>query len=94
MRHRAVHRMILSDPSTLAYLDLASRVVDWRRRILALLVGPDASLADHARAVVAIGGLADCTIMFPDVPDEELRRAAVDAALSALGINEPRIDRR
>lgn len=83
-RHRHVNRLIISDPSTLAYLDLAPRVMHWRRRIIALLVGADASLADQARAVVAIGGLADCTVMFPDVPDDELRRVAVDAALSAL----------
>jgi hypothetical protein len=35
--------------------------------------------------VVAIGGLADCTVMFDRVPVEELRPAALAAAFAALG---------
>lgn len=83
-RHRAVNQLIVRELSALAHLDLGVRVVDWRRRITALLVGPDAGLARRARAIVAIGGLADCTIMFADVAPDELRTAAVDAACAAL----------
>ena len=84
MEHRAVTRLVVSDPATLGYLDLAARVVEWRRRVIALLVGADADLAAQVRAVVAIGGLADCTVMFPDVADADLKVAAVDAALATL----------
>lgn len=80
-------RLRLTKPaSTLALLDLGTRVTDWRRRILTLLVEPDPSPAEQARAIVAIGGLADCTVMFPHVPAEELRVAAVDAACATLGL--------
>ena len=84
MEHRAVTRLVVRDPATLGYLDLAARVVAWRRRVIALLVGDDADLAVQVRAVVAIGGLADCTVMFPDVADADLKVAAVDAALATL----------
>ncbi len=84
MEHFAVTRLVVRDPATLGYLDLAARVVVWRRRVIALLVGADADLAAQVRAVVAIGGLADCTVMFPDVADADLKVAAVDAALATL----------
>lgn len=83
-RHREVNQLIVRELSALAYLDLGVRVVGWRRRITALLVGADADLAAQTRAVVAIGGLADCTVMFADVPRDELRAAAVRAACAAL----------
>ncbi|MEV5413003.1 hypothetical protein AB0K60_29730 [Thermopolyspora sp. NPDC052614] len=50
-----------------------------------LLFGPEPTLAQATRAVVALGGLSDCTIQFPHVPADELREAAVDAACAALG---------
>ena len=53
---------------------------------MTLLVGPDPSLAAQTHAIVAIGGIADCTVMFPHVPAEELRVAAVDAACATLGL--------
>ena len=48
-----------------------------------LLVGPRPE--DQVRAVVALGGLQDCAVLFPDeYADDALRTAAVDAALRAL----------
>lgn len=85
-RHREVSLLVVRELSTLAVLDLGERVVDWRRRIMTLLVGPDPTLAAQTRAIVAIGGLADCTVMFPHVPAGQLRVAAVDAACAALGL--------
>jgi len=46
----------------------------------ALLVGP--APADRVRAVVALGGLQDCAILFDDPAAS--RTPAVDAALRAL----------
>lgn len=56
--------------------------------MVALLVGAEADLAGQARAVIAIGGIADCTVMFVDQDPDELRTAALVAARAALGLGE------
>jgi hypothetical protein len=38
--------------------------------------------------VIAFGGLQDCCLQFPDTPYDNLRRATVDGALAALGIDQ------
>ena len=88
-RHRAEMVLMLSELTTLADLGLIDLVLDWRRRLVKLLQGPEPTLEQAARAVIALGGLQDCTIQFADVPKDELRRVAVDGACAALGI-EPR----
>ncbi|GAB3213740.1 TetR/AcrR family transcriptional regulator [Marinactinospora thermotolerans] len=85
LRHRRITALVAREPDVLGYLDFAARVADWRLRLIALLAGPDPSLEDRARAVVAIGGLADCTLVFIGMPPEELRSAALNAACAALG---------
>ncbi|WP_285773575.1 hypothetical protein [Microtetraspora sp. NBRC 13810] len=69
---------------TLAHLDLAERLFDWRRRLTVLLLGPEPDLAARVRGVVAIGGLSDCTVAFPESLADELGPMAVAAALAAL----------
>lgn len=83
--HRAVTALLLRDIAPLGELGFLRNVVDWRRRLTTLLVGPDAEVADRARAIVALGGLGDCLVLLADVPVDELRTAAVDAACAALG---------
>ncbi|WP_280397504.1 TetR/AcrR family transcriptional regulator [Nocardia carnea] len=83
--HRAVTALLLRDIAPLGELGFLRNVVDWRRRLTTLLVGPDAGVADRARAIVALGGLGDCLVLLADVPVGELRTAAVDAACAALG---------
>jgi len=78
--------LVLTELTTLADLGLVEVVLGWRDRLTRILFGPKPTLAQSARAVVALGGLQDCTIQFPDVPAARLRRAAVDAASAALGI--------
>lgn len=78
--------MVLTELTTLADLGLIEVVLGWRERLTHILYGPEPTLAQSTRAVVALGGLQDCTIQFPDVPVTRLRRAAVDAACAALGI--------
>jgi hypothetical protein len=56
------------------------------------LVGPDAGLGDRARAIVALGGLSDCSVLLADTPGEELRVAALDAACAALDRRPPAAD--
>ncbi|MEV0150506.1 MULTISPECIES: helix-turn-helix domain-containing protein [unclassified Nonomuraea] len=85
-RHRADMVLMLSELTTLADLGLITLVLDWRRRLAKLLHGPEPTLEQAARAVIAFGGIQDCTIQFADVPKDELRRAAVDGACAALGI--------
>jgi AcrR family transcriptional regulator len=83
--HREDILLLLAELTTLSELGLIDTVVAWRGRLVTLLCGPNPPLAQAARAVVAIGGLQDCTIQFTDTPREELRVAAVDAAMAALG---------
>jgi AcrR family transcriptional regulator len=79
--------LILSELTTLAELGLIETVLSWRARLTDLLCGPNPPLAQAARAVVALGGVQDCTMQFADVPQDELRVAAVDAAIAALGLS-------
>lgn len=86
-RHRKEIVLMLSELTTLADLGVIELVLDWRERLVKLLYGPEPTLAQAARAVIAFGGIQDCTIQFPDVPEDELRRVAVDGACAALGID-------
>lgn len=83
--HRDLLTMLVRDLSTLAHLDLGARMMDWRRRLIGMLLGPDASLVGQIRGVVAIGGLSDCTVEFPDVAPARIKATAVEAACAALG---------
>ena len=85
IKHRDINLMVLRDLSLFTGTDLGARTAGWRHRIVALLVGADADLAAQARAVIAIGGIADCTVMFVDRDPAELRTAALAAARAALG---------
>ncbi len=84
-RHREVLIMLIRDPSTLTYLDLTDRVLAWRRTLTGLLTGGDPSTAARVRATVALGGMSDCAVEHSGLPMEEVKRAAVDAAMAALG---------
>jgi AcrR family transcriptional regulator len=85
-RHRDDILLLLNELTTLANLGLIEVVLAWRNRLATLLFGPEPTLGQATRAVVALGGLQDCTIQFPDVPQDELREAAVYAAMAALGL--------
>jgi AcrR family transcriptional regulator len=85
-RHRADLMLVLTELTTLGELGLVDRVLAWRERLTKLLFGPSPTLSESARAVLALGGLQDCTMQFPHVPEEELRVAALDAACAALGL--------
>jgi AcrR family transcriptional regulator len=87
-RHRRIVMVMLRDLSAPAFQDFPTRVIGWRTRLAVLLTGPDPTLAEQAKAVVALGGLADCTIQFGDHPAAEVRAAALAAAYATLGIPE------
>ena len=83
-RHRELLTLLVRDLSTLGALDLGRRLLEWRQRITALLVGSRASLADRVRATVAIGGLSDCIVELPGEPVEKVKAHAVEAASAVL----------
>ncbi|MEV5833297.1 helix-turn-helix domain-containing protein [Nocardia sp. NPDC052112] len=89
-RHRKDMVLMLGELTTLADLGLIELVLAWRGRLVRLLYGPDPTLEQATRAVIAFGGIQDCTIQFADTPEDELRRAAVDGACAALGIKTRR----
>lgn len=88
-RHRELITMLVRDLATLGMADLASKMIGWRHRLIALLLGPDPPLAAQVRAVVAIGGMSDCTIGFPDISMTAIKSVAVDAACAALDLPKP-----
>lgn len=83
LRHRQVFVGLLRDVQVLTELDLVNTMIQWRTRLDVLLVGEDP--ADRVRAVVALGGLQDCVILFAGEDETStIREPAVDAALRAL----------
>ncbi|MBP2324658.1 AcrR family transcriptional regulator [Kibdelosporangium banguiense] len=89
-RHRHDLVFVMNELTTLIDLGLVDLVLSWRARLITLLTGPEPTLEQSARVVVALGGLQDCVVQFRDVPEDELRIAAVTAACAALGIEKVR----
>ncbi|MBW4716883.1 TetR/AcrR family transcriptional regulator [Saccharothrix obliqua] len=84
-RHREVVTLVVQELSSLQDVGLVELIWEWRQRLGLLLVGPEPSLVDEVRATVALGGLADCVMVYPDAPYDEVCAAGVEAALAALG---------
>lgn len=84
-RYREEITMVLHAPTVLAELDLIDRMWQWRKGLTTLLLGPAPSDAARIRATVALGGMSDCVVEHPELPRDEVKAAAVDAALAALG---------
>jgi AcrR family transcriptional regulator len=89
-RHRTDLVLVVTELSTLADLGLIDKTLAWRDRLGRLVFGPDPTLEQSTRAVLAFGGLQDCCLQFPDTPYAELRAATVAGALAALGIRTRR----
>ena len=85
-QHRADLLLIVSELSTIADLGLIDTMLAWRERLARLIFGPDQTLEQATRAVIALGGLQDCCLQFPDAPVEALRAAAIAGAMAALGM--------
>ncbi len=86
-RHRKDMMLLLTEMTTLAELGLIDMVLSWRARLTRLMFGPQPTLEQETSAVLAFGGMQDCTMQFPDAPVDELRAATVKAACAALGIS-------
>jgi AcrR family transcriptional regulator len=85
-RHREVLVMLVQDLAMISELGLGVRMLEWRRRLIGLLLGPEPSLDAHIRAIVAIGGMSDCTVALAGVPIDQIKPTAVEAACAALGL--------
>lgn len=85
-RNREVLVMLVQNLPLLGELDLAVRMLEWRRRLMTLLVGPNPPLSARIRAIVAIGGMSDCTVELADMPFEQVQPTAIEAACAALGL--------
>lgn len=85
-RHREILVMLVHDLALISELGLAVRMLGWRRRLIALLLGPEPSLEASIRAIVAIGGMSDCAVALADVPIERIKPTAVESACAALGL--------
>lgn len=83
LRNRQVIRLLITNARLLATTDIAPRMLHWRERVDAVLVGSDAA-ADRVRAVVALGGLQDAVVVFAESELPAIREAAIDAAARAL----------
>lgn len=85
-RHRGDLMLVVTELTTLAELGLIDSLLAWRERLGKVVFGPNPTLPQATRAVIAFGGLQDCCLQFPDTPCDDLRAATVDGALAALGI--------
>lgn len=85
-RHRRDFILILAELTALADLGLIDRLLGWRDRFTKLMFGARATLEQSTRAVIALGGLQDCCVQFPDVEQGRLRTVSVDGAMAALGL--------
>lgn len=86
VRHADTLTLLIRDLATLSELELTARMFDWRHRLVALLIGREPTLAARVRAMVAIGGMSDCAVTFPEAPSDRVKAAAVEAAGAALGL--------
>ncbi|MFC5835599.1 TetR/AcrR family transcriptional regulator [Nonomuraea insulae] len=85
-RHRDVLVMMIRELSTMSYLDLGTRMFDWRRQLIAMLLGPELTQEQHIRATVALGGMSDCAVEYAHLPLEVVKPTAVEAAAVVLGV--------
>ncbi|MFZ0904120.1 MAG: TetR/AcrR family transcriptional regulator [Mycobacterium sp.] len=86
--HRGDLVLVVAELTTLADLGLIDQLLAWRDRLGKLVFGRRPTLEQSTRAVIAFGGLQDCCLQFPDTSYQKLRRATVDGALAALGIDQ------
>ncbi|BBZ79217.1 TetR family transcriptional regulator [Mycolicibacterium anyangense] len=85
-RHRADMMLVITELTTLADLGLIDTLLAWRERLCRLIFGPEPTLEQSTRGVIAFGGLQDCCLQFPDSAQPRLREATVTGALAALGM--------
>jgi AcrR family transcriptional regulator len=86
VRHRAAFTAMMVDGSIIRHIDLVSWTAEWAARLQRLFVGPNPTIYEQTRVAVAFGGLNDAIFLLGELPEEEVRPAAIDAVCGALGI--------
>ncbi len=84
VRHSALLLAVLNDLGALADVGLVESVISWRRRLDALLVGPEGGVPARMGAVIALGGIQDLSVMFSAEEAADHRERAIDIAMAAL----------
>lgn len=85
-KHSRAFAAMMKDGTIMEHVDLVGWTGEWAERFQTLLVGPNPTVAQRTRVAVALGGLNDAIFLLNQVPVEEVRPAAIDAALAALGM--------
>jgi AcrR family transcriptional regulator len=83
LHNRQVMRVLLHNPTVVARAEIAPKLMHWRARVDAVIVGSDEA-TDRVRAVVALGGIQDTVIVFEGAELAAVREPAIDAAVRAL----------
>ncbi|WP_317494143.1 TetR/AcrR family transcriptional regulator [Haloechinothrix sp. LS1_15] len=82
--NRTVFLALTLDPSGLADVDLDNWIPHLAETFQQLLLGPDPTNDQRVRVVMIANGLSRVATLFTDIPYDELRAAAVNAALQTL----------
>lgn len=86
LKHRDAFTAMMRDGSILKHVDLVAWTGEWAERFQTLLVGPNPTIAQRVRVAVALGGLNDAIFLLGSLPVEEVRPAAIEATLAAIGL--------
>ena len=68
--------------------ELLDRFREMRQRMGAVLVGPEATLAQHVRLIIAFSGIPAVIIELRDIPAEQLRGPICDVLRDAVNPKE------
>ncbi len=92
VRHRGAFTAMMVDGSIIRHVDLIAWTGEWATRLQGLFVGPNPSIYQQTRVAIAFGGLNDAVFLLAQLPEEEVRPAAIDAVCGALGIETGELD--
>lgn len=82
--HRTVFLALTRDPSGLAEVDVENWIPRLAETFQQLLIGSEATTDQRVRVVMIANGLSRVATLFIDIPYDELRAAAINAALQTL----------
>lgn len=83
---------VLRDLGALADTGLVDSVIDWRRRLDRMLVGPEADAPARMGAVIALGGIQDLSVLLSSEEVAAHRERALDIAMAALEAGASHMD--
>jgi AcrR family transcriptional regulator len=86
VKHRGAFTAMMVDGSIIRHVDLMSWTAEWAARLQGVFIGPNPTIYQQTRVAIAFGGLNDAVFLLAQLPEEEVRPAAIDAVCGALGI--------